>query len=214
MNYQAVLFDLDGTLADTIGYWNTACLTTLRSFGVSMTEEEFLRDVYTKNTSYKVLMNRIGVSEEEMQQYRRERDAMYCNLLRQQSTWYKGARALVEDIQSKAPVAIMTGSWRIYVDAIDEKAALYSVIPDVITHDDADERSKPDPHGILLAAEKTGVDPSKCMYIGDQLFDMEAAKSAGMDSCLIIRETTPKEAKEVATYVTTSFDEVRDALAY
>jgi phosphoglycolate phosphatase len=51
---------------------------------------------------------------------------------------------------------------------------------------------KPHPHGFLLAADQLGVEPSECLVIGDQLFDIEGAKNAGMQSCLVRGSYTPK----------------------
>lgn len=50
------------------------------------------------------------------------------------------------------------------------------ICPDHVT------KSKPDPEPLLKAASIIGVDPSHCIYIGDHLRDIEAAKKAGMTS--------------------------------
>ena len=45
---------------------------------------------------------------------------------------------------------------------------------------DETEKHKPDPQPLLLAAERLGVAPTDCAYVGDSPFDIRAAKAAGM----------------------------------
>lgn len=208
MRYDGVVFDLDGTLLHTIPFWNEAYLATLQMHGIEMSDEEFLETIYTKNADFRSILRMHGVGEDEINESRMQRDDAYCALLRQRSSWYPGARELVESLKSSVPVSAMTGSWRIYMNAVHEASDLYSVLPHIITHDDADERSKPDPFGIELACERISLPPEQCVYIGDQMFDMQAAQNAGMDGILIVRETTPPEAKDIATAVVATYDEL------
>lgn len=52
----------------------------------------------------------------------------------------------------------------------------------VILGEDAMPAAKPDPSGPLLAAERLGVDPARCWFVGDSHPDADAAKAAGMRS--------------------------------
>jgi len=60
-----------------------------------------------------------------------------------------------------------------------ELAGLTDTVPLLVSHDDTD-RHKPDPAPLLLAASKLGVKPESCVYVGDAASDIEAAHRAGM----------------------------------
>jgi HAD superfamily hydrolase (TIGR01509 family) len=59
----------------------------------------------------------------------------------------------------------------------------------VLTRDDAP--AKPDPTALLQVADSWQVTPSQCIYVGDFLFDIQAADNAQMDSCLYILDARP-----------------------
>ncbi len=59
---------------------------------------------------------------------------------------------------------------------------------------------KPNPSGLLLAAEQLGCVPSEVLYVGDSVIDAEAAKRGGMSFVAVLSGVTPKDAfKEYAT---------------
>jgi len=49
----------------------------------------------------------------------------------------------------------------------------------IITYEET-ERHKPHPDPLLLAAQRLGLEPAACWYVGDSTHDMEAARAAGM----------------------------------
>jgi pyrophosphatase PpaX len=64
-------------------------------------------------------------------------------------------------------------------------ALAFDVLPlghlfETVVGGDETKRHKPDPEPLLLAAERMGVDPEDCAYVGDSPFDIRAAKAAGM----------------------------------
>ena len=89
------------------------------------------------------------------------------------------------------PTAIVTSAPGRMVDAFDE-ALLFRRYIDVVIHGDhVNPRYKPDPLGLQMACDKLGVDPSMCVYIGDQACDIEAATAIGMPSILLRGMYTP-----------------------
>lgn len=191
MRYDAVLFDLDGTLVDTLGLWCTNYLQMLQKVDVVRDEEWFFQNVYACNGHWRDVLQGCDVPEEHWEGWHDERDASYCNLLQKEVTWLPGAQELLQKLQGSIPLGFMTGSHDIYVDAINECLSVSSYFDEVVTTDDT-QRAKPDPEGVLLLAEKLRVDPTNCIYIGDQDFDIGAANAAGMTSCLVRTKWTPE----------------------
>jgi HAD superfamily hydrolase (TIGR01509 family) len=144
-----------------------------------------MEKIYHGTAHFNTIFSQFGFPESEWERIREDRDSRYCALLRTKAEWMDGALNALESAQSDCQIGMMTGSWRRYVDALDE-------------------RSKPHPYGLELLAKRMNVDPKKCLYIGDQLFDVQAANAAGMTSCLLQQEWTPEGAAESANIVCSS----------
>lgn len=210
MKYAAVLFDLDGTLVDTLGLYEDAYRHMIESLGCTMTHEQFLEN-YKGNTHITTHLTELGVEERE-DEAREIRDTTYCNLLREKTEWFDDGKEFIESLPTDTPTAIITGSWKSYTDAIDEKLSIYSLTDIWITAGDMRPHSKPDPYGLLLACEQLGVDPTACIYIGDQSFDAGAAHNAGMESCIVKRPKYSRVIPEDTTYVVDALTELTKIL--
>ena len=208
MSFGAVLYDLDGTLVDTIGYWMEVYLQTLHDYGVDTDQKEFLELIYTLNAPFDGVLDHYGIDISKAKELRAMRDKRYTDILRTKPLWFDGAEELLHKTVEKYPTAIITGSHRSYVDAIDDQVKIESIIPTIISYDEMEGHSKPSPFGLLLAAEKLKVDPKGCVYVGDQIFDVEAANNAGMTSCLLWTEFTPSAAGEEADISAESIEDL------
>lgn len=193
MSYSAVLFDLDGTLVDSIALWMKAYRETLGSWGLEMSEKEFLDTVYSKNAHFRDVLARFG-REDDAGVFRIERDALYTGMLRKEVEWIAGAKEVLDALRPHHRLGMVTGSFQSYVDAIDSCLGISSYFEHTVTCDETAGRSKPQPYPLQLAAEKMGVPVSSCLYVGDQQFDVDAAKAAGMTMCLIPEKYTPDDA--------------------
>jgi pyrophosphatase PpaX len=76
-------------------------------------------------------------------------------------------------------LGIVTAKRRSTVDLAFARVPISHLFETVVGGDET-ERHKPDPEPLLLAAERMGVDPSTCAYVGDSPFDIRAAKAAEM----------------------------------
>jgi len=188
LSMRAVLFDMDGTLVDTIGRWVGAYLATLADHDVLWSEAEFLERVYARNRPVGTVLAELGIEDEAA--FRARRDDHYCELLRGAELWLPGAREALRRMRPR-PVGIVTTAWRRYYDVIDETHGLSGLVDAVVTIDAAPGRGKPDPTTLLLGAEQLGVAPEDCLYVGDQPFDVDGARNAGMRSCLVPQAHTP-----------------------
>tara|TARA_Y100000310_G_C20584810_1_gene764838 strand:+ start:727 stop:1377 length:651 start_codon:yes stop_codon:yes gene_type:complete len=212
MAYSAILFDLDGTLVDTIGYWIEAYIHTLNESGVYIGKQEFIDEVYLLNTHFEDAMSLLGIDAERGKEIRNTRDRRYEEMLRTRPLWFEGAEDLLQETAKKYPTAIITASHQSYVDAMAEQIDLKSIVQTIVVSDDMKGKKKPDPYSLHLACERLGVDPKKCIYIGDQIFDIEAANNAGMTSCLYWTEFTPATAGEDADKSAESYEELSELL--
>jgi HAD superfamily hydrolase (TIGR01509 family) len=96
-----------------------------------------------------------------------------------------GALELLQTLdESGRRWAIATSSRREQVDA-SIKALARSRRPIVIDGSSVD-RAKPAPDLLLFAARELGVEPSRCCYVGDAIWDMQAAVAAGMPAIGVV----------------------------
>lgn len=201
---KALLFDLDGTLVDSIPTWVDANIRMLKKFGYSMDPDVFLKDYYQKGLHFKGILEKCGLDLSLGERFYPQRDDLYIELLGKNVEWIGEAGEVLKKCAEKLPLGLMTGSRRSFIDALESRLHLSRLFKAIITYDDTGEKMKPNPFGLLLLTKKLGVDPAECLYIGDQMVDPIAARNAGMKSCLIPFRETPSGAEAEADYVITS----------
>jgi len=173
---EAVIFDLDGTLADTfpliVRAWNEAVSPHT---GRRYTDAE--------------VISRFGIPDPQM--IRREltgdaaeaADETYHIVYRREHAIVKKFDGVDEMLAAlgarNVKLGVMTGkgarSAKITVDALGWSNAFGSII----TGEDV-KVQKPDPQGPLLAAKQLGVDPAACAFVGDNPVDIGAGRNAKM----------------------------------
>lgn len=205
---KALLFDLDGTLVDSIPTWVDANIRMLKEFGCSMEYETFLKDYYQKGLHFKGILEKCGLDPKIDSRFYPQRDDLYIELLGKNVEWIGEAGEVLKKCAEKLPLGLMTGSRRSFIDALEPKLRLSHLFKAIITYEDTGEKMKPDPYGLLLLAQGMNVEPKDCLYVGDQPVDPKAAHNAGMQSCLIPFRETPKGAEAEADYVIASLGDL------
>jgi len=206
MKVRALLFDLDGTLVNSIPLYKQAYFQTLSAFGLTLSEREF-NEIFWENHKLTNVLARFNLSHRDAE-IRKYRNDLYIRTLGEQVTWFEDAKALADSLDTTTPRAIVTGSWQSFVDGIQQRVDLSSIASTIIAADDYQPYDKPHPHSLLLGAERLGIAPEHCMYVGDQDLDIQAARAAGMADCLIVREHTPPQALKNATHMIHSLQEL------
>lgn len=208
MNYQAVLFDLDGTLVDSLDQYKIAMRQMFKDYGAEISEEKFW-NLYTQYLHLPEFMERCGLDVSLESEFRVKRDQLYIERLREHVVWYPDAYELITGLKEmNMPMGIVTSSWRSYTDAINEKLNLYDQVPVCVTASDTDRKPKPDSRGLQMAADELGVDLARCIYVGELSVDCETARAAGIDFCLVEREHTPAELAEECSFVVEELGEL------
>ena len=177
----AVLFDLDGTLVDTVATRIEAWHTTLADAGYPTTREALapLIGIDGRRLAREAAAAAGSViDDEDAERIDRECGELYAKL-NSDPRPLPGVGALVAALDEAGIVwAIATSSRREQVAASVAALAL-SREPRIV---DASHvtNAKPAPDLLLEAARQLGVEPSRCLYIGDSTWDMRAAVAAGM----------------------------------
>ena len=181
----AVLFDLDGTLADTAPDL-AAALNKMRSTrGLEPTPYEQLRP-HASAGARGLLAAGFGVSPEdtEFESMRLEFLANYENAICVHSELFNGISDLITQLdQSQIPWGIVTNKAARFTQPLIPMLGLTTAA--CIISGDTTPHSKPHPEPLFEAARKVGISPEKCCYLGDDLRDIQAAKAAGMFSIAV-----------------------------
>ncbi len=211
-NIDAAIFDLDGTLIDSMWMWRNIDIEYLGKFGMPFPED--LQDCIE------------GMSFSETAVYFKERFALEDSLEKIKNDWndmafYKythevplkdGAAEFLRDLASKGIVcAIATSNSRELVDAVVDALGVNDSFPVIVTACEAG-KGKPAPDIFLLAAQKLGVKPESCIVFEDIANGLFAGKSAGMRTCVMWDEHSAhheEEHKKIADYSIKSYDEIR-----
>lgn len=189
-DFGAYLFDLDGTLVDSMPVHFRAWEAALQRVGLSVPFDHdyfyslggvpTLESAEIYGAHYGLTLDAHRVVE--------EKEALY--LARIGEVREIGAVAdFARRVAQTHPVAIVTGGGpEIAYPALDA-TGLRALFPVVITpHDVAPGRGKPWPDMFLLAAERVGVAPERCLVFEDAIPGVEAARAAGMQVVLVPRD--------------------------
>ena len=173
----AVLFDLDGTLIDTVGH-------ILASF------QHATEVVLGRALSDDVLMRNVGIPLKEQMCEFTDDDVVAADLLREYRAFnhachdemaklYPGTLNVLKDLHGRGiPMGIVTSKGTPMARRGIELFGLEGYFDVVVTADDV-TRYKPDPYPVQHAASLLGVPATQCAYVGDSPHDIDAGRAAG-----------------------------------
>ena len=204
---EAVIWDLDGVIADTAVYHYQAWRDVFKKRGVTYTRAEFMPYFGRRHDSIirSVLGDRLpqkeldAITEAKQQDYRRR----VANHIR----GLPGAVPLIKSLNAQAIKQAIASS------AVPENIALIIGglgIGDcfqAIVHGLEAREGKPDPQIFLLAAEKLKVSPADCLVIEDAIAGVDAANRAGM-KCLAVTNSHPAGDLSAADLIVDSLEKV------
>lgn len=177
----AVLFDLDGTFADTAPDLGEALNHVLRLRGLPALPLATIRP-QASHGSPGLLKLGLGIGPDSPE-YAELRDAFlkhYEAHICDRTKLFAGMAALIAELDERdLPWGIVTNKPHRYTVPLMEKLG-YAKRASCLVSGDTCEHAKPHPMPLLHAATLMGVVPTRCLYLGDDLRDMEAAQAAGM----------------------------------
>ncbi len=207
---EALLYDLDGTVADTTWIYEKVSGDLCAELDIPFDDQTFLEH---GAKAPQVWLEEMGIDEARSTIYKNEFGKRARVLLAQHADWRTGAREAFTYLREHdIPRAIITTAKTISVDVIDTRLGIRAYIQHIVGGEHVDPKFKPKPHGLLIARSKIEVDPAHCGYVGDQKSDMLAARNAGMTGILIPNGHTHPDAFSAAEIVVSNHDEILDLL--
>ena len=179
--YQGIFFDLDGTLADTAPDLVAATNQLLIVRNLSPKPYEFLRP-YASAGARGLLEGAFGIGTDhpDFIPLRDEFFSNYENALFVNSKLFDGMDHLLDQMdEAKLPWGIVTNKGERFTNPLTDLMGLRQRAVSTVSGDTT-PYSKPHPEPILYAARVANIDPTKSIYVGDDLRDIVAGKAAGM----------------------------------
>lgn len=189
---RAVLYDFDGTLADSTELIMRCYRHTMRAhLGEVPPDEEWLRGF---GTPLETQIARFARDAEEQQamlaSYRAHQDEHHDTLL----VPFPGAAETVAELARRGvPLAIVTSKLRRGTLRGMDLCGITGHFPVVITPDDV-RNPKPHPEPVRLALERLGVAPEEALFVGDSPHDIVAGRAAGTRTAAALWGPFPREA--------------------
>lgn len=195
-NIDAVIFDLDGTLVDSMWIWKIIDIEYLARFGL-----EFPSDLQDSIE---------GMSFSETAIYFKERFDLPDSIEVIKSDWNKmawdkylyevplkeGVKEFLGYLKKKEiPMGIATSNSRELVDLIVEKHNIGEYFSSVRTSCEV-KKGKPSPDIYLLVAKDLNVEPERCLVFEDVIQGIMAGKNANMQVCSVYDEFSERYEKE------------------
>ncbi|MBO9593559.1 MAG: beta-phosphoglucomutase family hydrolase [Niabella sp.] len=195
MNYQAFIFDLNGTIIDDMAFHEEAWFRILnQELGAGMSREEVNGHMYGKNSE---LLDRIfgpeRFTEAEKHALSRRKEELYQEAYLPHLTLLPGLRNFLEAAAAKGiPMAIGTAAIPFNVDFVLDRLGIRAYFKALVTADDV-RKSKPDPETFLSCARLLQVAPAGCLVFEDAPKGAEAAANAGMDAVILTTGHGPEQ---------------------
>jgi phosphoglycolate phosphatase len=179
MTSRAVLFDLDGTLADTAPDLAAAANRLRRDQGLPPLPVERMRP-FASAGARGLVRAALGVKPEDAE-YDSLKEAFleyYAERPCAETQLFPGIRELLHDLGARSIAwGIVTNKATRFTERI---IAALGLEPDCVACGDTTPHLKPHPASLLHAAGELGLAPRDCWYLGDDLRDIQAARAAGM----------------------------------
>lgn len=194
MALKSVLFDLDGVLIDTEGIYTDfwAAIDALYPTGVP----DFARVI--KGSTLPSILGRYFAPETHpdiMRRLRENEESMVYRL-------FDGVGRLLSDLhEAGITSAIVTSSNRPKMDVVFDHLPVLRDFTSALVTDEDVSRSKPDPQGYLVGAERLGVVPAECVVVEDSIAGLRAGRASGA-AVAGIATTNPRHLVESLADVT------------
>lgn len=209
--FNAAIFDLDGTIIDSMGMWKDISIESMHNRDIIIGDDIIkLLEVMTFNESAKFLVNRFNLSEPPqalVDDWSNMAYKYYSNKFKLKS----GVREYLNYLKNnKIKLAVATSCMRnLCMAVLENNNAIHFFDEIVLSTEIGSNKSKPDIY--LHTAKKLDVPPNECMVYEDILIAIKSARRAGMTVTAVYDKYAEHELQEIkknANFFINSFDEL------
>jgi HAD superfamily hydrolase (TIGR01509 family) len=209
---KAVLFDMDGVIVDSERYWvefeenEIYPAVVAEEVDLSETTGMNFREIYDYlDDNYETT----ATKDEFVERYEEAARDIYGEKVELQ----EGFRELLADLRADGrTVALVSSSPHNWIDRMLDRFDLREEFDEIISAEEIDGQSKPEPDVYEYAAEKVGVEPEEAIAVEDSENGVKSAKAAGMEAVGYRNQSGEKLDLSEADAVAESPEELREIL--
>jgi 16S rRNA pseudouridine516 synthase len=208
---KAVLFDLDGTLVDSMTMWGDIDVEYLKKFHLPVPEglQQAIEGLSMYQTA--VYFKETFAIKDSLERIMDDWNRMAYEKYTTEIPLKDGVRKFLEMLKQRGiPCGIATSNSRILTEAILKSHQVEDYFSVMVTGDEI-VNGKPDPEVYLEAAKKLGTAPEDCLVFEDIPFGIMAGKRAGMTVCAVEDAYSMKDREEklrLADFYIKSYEEL------
>ena len=210
---KTVIFDLDGTILDTLEDLKNAVNHALKFYNYPEKDLEFVRKAIGNGTQ--VLIKRCTpctISEEDYHKVFNEFKSYYLAHYADCTRPYEGIKDLLGALKGKCLIAVVSNKDNDLTQNLINKE--FPGLFDTIQGSYFDKPKKPDPYLFDKIFDENSINKEDCLYIGDTNVDKESAINAGLDYRLVSYGYRTKEELEKMCPNDTPFSSVKELSNY
>lgn len=185
MKYKVCIFDLDGTVADSVGAIAHTANQCIEACGLKRNPVEDYK-IFAGEGQFELIKRALRAAGDIELEYFDKVMPQYIEMFKQGCTYgvksFPGVSSMLDSIKQQG-IRIAILSNKHHENTISVADAIYGkgFFDEVLGQKDTHKR-KPSPEGLFILMEHFNVSPDECLYIGDTGTDMETGKSAGVDT--------------------------------
>lgn len=208
---KAIIFDFDGVIVDSESHWESALAHLYHAHVPGWTDEAFKRmKGMSVEREWEFLRKEFDIAF-TAPEYAALLDEAVRDVYLERVAPMPGLVELLERLgRRNVPVGVATSSNRDWIMLAMRRFDLEKRFGAIVTSEDAPGRTKPAPDLYLLAAERLGVEPGRCVAMEDSSNGIAAAKAAGMRCIGLLGAWNTPEQLAQADERIESFDELDD----
>ena len=210
---KTIIFDLDGTILDTLEDLKNAVNHALNFYNYPQKDLEFVRKAIGNGTQ--VLIRRCtpnDINEDRYHEVFSYFKSYYLNHYSDYTRPYPGINNLLKELRNKCHVVVVSNKDHDLTQKLINKE--FPGLFDVIQGSYFDKPKKPDPYLIDSVIKAHNLNKKDCLYIGDTNVDKESATNAGIDYRLVSYGYRTKEELEKTCPNDTPFSSVKELSNY
>ncbi len=179
INFQGIVFDLDGVLFHTEPLHREAWNNALEEIGLAVSPEELMSWTGVPCQKISADLEARWKGRLSRDEYYSLKDGHFVEIINSRDSLFNGLAEFLEALSVRVPIAVATASSRGNVDMMLRNSGIAGFFKAVVCYEDV-EKHKPDPEVYLKASGLIAVEPENCIALDDSPGGCTSAISAGI----------------------------------